>query len=58
MVKKEGGQQPAAASPQLHLFIMAGQNTHLEVNWDMYEFNEYGINGFYTADSPVQLLAF
>lgn len=28
---REGGQQPAAALPELHLFIPAGQTTHLEV---------------------------
>lgn len=24
-------------------------------HWDVYEFNEYGLSGFYTADSPVQM---
>lgn len=28
---EEGGQQPAAAPPELHLFIPAGHSTHLEV---------------------------
>ena len=30
VVRREGGQQPAAAPPDPHLFIPAGQRTHLE----------------------------